>query len=278
MKNLLNKNKVVFFPGPAKTASSWFYKQFMSHKEVIVMDEAKDIDYKRYSIQDINKKICKCLNNHKLVVMINHDLLKHDGYDFLKSLNVDTYIVFRNSFDRMLSGVLEKVKIGALSSDDIKNAKQISNLNIVYKDFIYEENSYIYFCKQLLKNKIPFHIIEFNSLKKEKNIFNYFASKYGISIDQFKENIVVNKAGILSFSSLHKIIIIFVKRPLLLLGLESLWSKLKLSFIRNLFLKEIPFETKKKLELLLKHDPLVQKLIDEEKFIKKRYKKYFVTF
>jgi len=49
--------KIVFFPGPDKTATTWFYRQFSQHPDIHVIGGKEDLSYLKKI--DIKKSIKK---------------------------------------------------------------------------------------------------------------------------------------------------------------------------------------------------------------------------
>jgi len=106
--------KIVFFPGPDKTATTWFYRQFSQHPDIHVLGGKEDLSYlKKIDIKKINKKI---------IAIFDHEapfrgLLVEDK---IKNLSPEAFIILRDPIERAISALKNDLRMGVISASEIK--------------------------------------------------------------------------------------------------------------------------------------------------------------
>lgn len=259
-------SKVIFFIGPPKTGTTWFFYQLNKNPEVKIFNKTKDFYYSEKDKKKIKLKIDEYKKKYKLIVFFNHDFFHLRKFDLIKLLNASVYIIYRDSYERLTSTIFEGLKVGELNLNDVLNAKSLQDLPSLYKNYLTFENlSYTKIIEYLNFVKLRYHIINFKHLKTDQTvIFNHFINSYKLK-NYFEKDVVINSKSIYLFPFLVKNIGTIIKKILYLFGFDHIWTKIKLYIMNIEFLKKsIPGRVNTKVNNLVKNSKISNLLNDDD--------------
>ena len=221
--------KIIIFPGPPKTATTWFYEQLSKQKNI------KIVNGKEFLINKKNLQLISSLRNTKKnIAIFNHEILISKKINLFREFDPHFFIILRNPEERIISEINEYIKSGFLTKKDIieNTPKFKENIKKIFTQSDYEKLT-----NEIFENNYKCTFINFTSIKQnEIKVFEFFAAKYNFSINKFKPNIIVNKNKINRYPNLLYGIRFLLRELFIKFNIWSFFKNLKL--IQNLFFQE----------------------------------------
>ena len=252
--------KIVFFPGPDKTATTWFYRQFSHHPDIHVLGGKEDLRYlKKNDIKKINKKI---------IAIFDHEapfrgLLVEEK---IKALSPIAFILLRDPIQRSISALKNDLRMGVISASEIKTILKRKNKYLERSNY----DLYINFAKKTCRNIKLFQI---EDLQNKEDLFIKKICQY-LDIDPryFEKNLIINNSREPRNIYLNSLIKSFIKPIFYILGLGKKWHFLYHSKISFLFFPKNGNKTEDLIDYFRKDD--LSNLSKNYQAIKQKYKNF----
>ena len=228
--------RLIFFPGPPKTATTWFYDLFKQHPEIHVVGGKESYSYKKNLL--LTKNIQK-----KIIAVFDHNLLIDNYSQAINQNNGEAIIVIRDPYERALSAIKYSYRTGIINKKKLANIKDIED---IWEKF-YERGNYYQLTKNLIKNKTKILFIKFENLHDEKNLTKKLSNYLSIS-NNFKLPKTKNEGGYHKFSLIIKLAKNLLRPLLINFNDGLLWTSIKKFFNLHLPKREFSPEEIKLLE------------------------------
>jgi len=252
--------KIVFFPGPDKTATTWFYRQFSQHPDIHVLGGKEDLSYlKKIDIKKINKKI---------IAIFDHEapfrgLLVEDK---IKNLSPEAFIILRDPIERAISALKNDLRMGVISPSEIKTILKRKNKYLERSNY----DLYINFAKKTCRNIKLFQI---EDLQNKEDLFIKKICQYlDIDPSYFEKNLRINTSRKPRIIYLNYLIKSLIKPVVYKLGFGKAWHYLYHSKVSFLFFSKNGNKTEDLINYFRKDD--LEKLALNYKAIKQNYKNF----
>ena len=264
--------KIVFFAGPPKTATTWFYETLKTIKDLEVQGGKENYDYQNRKFQ---KKLLEKANkaNKPMLffdhnILINKQLFKHQK--FFENNKFLVVLCLRDPFERSVSAVGQIIKTGDLDLKDIKN-----NSELIFQKFpkVYMNSNLIKLTEGIFDTSINFRVLLFNDFKKDPiNSVNKILSIIGLeSIKKSNSILKINTSKKYGYPKIVKFIRKYLRPLLVNLQSGKIWTLFK-----NFGAHIIPHENYKDYEM-----NIIKKSIDTSKLekyndVKKKFKNFIL--
>jgi len=254
---------IVFFPGPDKTATTWFYRQFLLHPQIKVIGGKEDLAYLNFLSKE--KKENSLI---KLYAIFDHEAPFRglEVTNLMKKNKLHCIIIFRDPLQRTISAIKNDIRMGVLNHDDA--LKIIKNKNNKY----FKRSDYGLYINLCLETKSDFSLIDINDIKNnEEKLIKKISKKFNLDSKYFQKNLVINQARSVRSVKLNLFIKKFIKPIFYKIKLGKLWHNMYHSFLSQVFFKNndqiINFSIDKKTENVLKKNYEEIKIKYMDKFI-----------
>jgi len=257
---LKTNKKIVFFPGPDKTATTWFYRQFSQHPDIHVLGGKEDLSYlKKIDIKKINKKI---------IAIFDHEapfrgLLVEDK---IKNLSPEAFIILRDPIERAISALKNDLRMGVISASEIKKTLKRENKYLDRSNY----DLYINFAK---KTCCDIKLFRIEDLQNKEDLFIKKICQYlDIDPSYFEKNLRINTSRKPRIIYLNYLIKSLIKPVVYKLGFGKAWHYLYHSKVSFLFFSKNGNKTEDLINYFRKDD--LEKLALNYKAIKQNYKNF----
>lgn len=255
----INK-KIIFFPGPDKTATTWFYRQFNQHPDIHVLGGKEDLSYlKKIDIKKINKKI---------IAIFDHEA-PFRGFlveEKIKELSPIAFIILRDPIQRAISALKNDLRMGVISASEIKKNLKRENKYLERSNY----NLYINFAKKTCQNIKLFQI---EDLQKNEDLFIKMICQYlDIDPSYFEKNLIINNSRKPRIIYLNYLIKSLIKPVVYKLGFGKAWHYLYHSKVSFIFFSKNNNNSEKLINYFENDD--LTKLNKNYQAIKQKYKKF----
>ena len=251
--------KIVFFPGPDKTATTWFYRQFSHHPDIHVLGGKEDLSY----LKKIDKKI-----NKKIIAIFDHEapfrgLLVEEK---IKELSPVAFIILRDPIQRAISALKNDLRMGVISPSEIKTILKRKNKYLERSNY----DLYINFAKKTCRNIKLFQI---EDLQNKEDLFIKKICQYlDIDSSYFEKNLIINNSRKPRNIYLNFLIKFFIKPVVYKLGFGKAWHYLYHSKVSFLFFTKNGNKTEYLIDYFRKDD--LFNLSKNYQVIKQKYKNF----
>ena len=220
--------KIVFFAGPPKTATSWFYETLKNIKDVEVQGGKENYDYQKRKFQknllEKVNKVTKPMFFFDHDILINKQLFKHQK--FFENNKILVILCLREPFERSVSAVGQIIKTGDLDLDHLKK-----NSELIFQKFpkVYINSNLIGLTEGIFAANINFKVILFNDFKKDPiNCINKILSIIGVkNIKKNNSTKKINTSKKYTYPKIVKFIRKYIRPLLINLKSGEMWTLFK---------------------------------------------------
>ena len=209
-----SNTKIVFFPGPDKTATTWFYRQFILHPDIHVLGGKEDLSYvKNINLKKINKKIIAIFDHEAPFRGISTEKK-------IKELSPIAFIILRDPIQRAISALKNDLRMGVISESKIKTTLKKKNKYL-------ERSNYDLYIKFAVKTCQNIKIFQIEELQKKEDLFiKKICDFLEIDSKHFKKNLIINNSRKPRNILINNLIKLFIKPIAYKFGLGKAWHYL----------------------------------------------------